>query len=133
MTWLRSHLWALLLVGVAVFAPIKGIIITTVVLVFVDLVLGVLAARKRGDPLTSSGLKRTVIKLLVYEVMLMLAFLAETYVMEGALPMVKIGGGFVGLVEFVSCLENLNEISGTNLLGPMLAKVKTLQNKSDPE
>ena len=49
----------------AVFAPAKSMILSSLALVLVDLITGVLAAKKQNIPITSSGLKRSIIKLLL--------------------------------------------------------------------
>lgn len=98
---------------VALFAPIQALLLTTGVMVFADLISGILSARKRKEPITSAGLRRTVTKILVYEASLMLAFLAERY-MSDILPFVKMASAMISVVELKSIYENLSAISGGN-------------------
>ena len=50
---------AFLLSIAAIFAPIQGLLGATAFMVISDLVTGVMAAKKRGEKITSSGLRRT--------------------------------------------------------------------------
>lgn len=113
----------------AVFAPIQGMLVTALVLIVVDLITGVMAARKQGTPITSAGFRRTASKLLVYEIAIAIAYLAQHYLMNDAIPAASIVSGFVGLTELTSCMENLNTLSGANLLKTVIDKLGS-QNQS---
>lgn len=106
----------------AIFAPIKGMLITTGVMIFADLITGVWAAAKRGETISSAGLRRTATKIFVYESALMLAFLAETYLSD-VLPFVKMASAMISVTELKSIYENLNSISGANLLKAAIDKL----------
>jgi hypothetical protein len=107
---------------ISVFAPIKSLLITTAVLIGVDLVTGIMAAKRQQVPITSSGLRRSVSKLFVYNVAIMTAFLAETYVSD-VLPIMKLMASLVSMTEILSIYENLNIISGNNLLSTVITKI----------
>ena len=111
------------LAAILVFAPIKATLVTAMVLVLADLLTGILASRKRGEKITSSGLKRTVIKFLVYETVIMMGFLTEQYLTGDVVPVVKILGGLVGLTELKSVLENAEELTGIPLLQVIINKL----------
>jgi phage-related holin len=107
----------------AVFAPVKAVLLTTLVLVAADLVTGIIAAKKQKTPITSSGIGRTVSKLFIYEVAVLLGFLAETYMTGAAIPLSKIISAFIALTETTSIIENLNAITGTNLFSSLLTSI----------
>lgn len=107
----------------AVFTPIKAALLTVLVLVIVDLVTGVIAAYKRNEKITSAELRRSLSKIVIYEVTLCLAYLSEHYLISDEIPVMKLVSGMVGLVELKSILENLNEISGENLLKAIVEKL----------
>lgn len=107
----------------AVFAPIQTVIITTGCLIFADLVIGVTAARKRGEAISSAGFRRTVTKLFVYEAVIMLAYLTETYLTGNIIPVSKIASAYIGLTELTSIIESLNEINGGNVLSSLISKL----------
>ena len=116
----------------AVFAPIKAVILTVLVLITVDLITGIMAAKKRGEPITSAGFRRTVAKCLVYESALMLGFLTEHYLTGAAIPVSKIVSSFIGITELRSALENLNDVSGGSLLQALLAKLQSVNTPPPP-
>lgn len=112
-----------LLAILAVFAPAQAMVLTSMSLVLVDLCTGLLAARHRKDKITSSGLRRTVIKLFIYEAAILLAFLTQTYLTGPGIPVSNIVAGFIGITELLSCMENMNEISGNKLLQTLIDKL----------
>lgn len=119
----------LLLAVLAIFAPIKGAIIAVGVLTFSDLILGIIAAKKRGEKITSGKLRQTVSKLVIFEVCLLLAFITEFYLLGSLLPISKIAAAYIGIVEFQSIVENLNEINGS----PVFTRLIKLLNKKAEE
>jgi len=113
----------LLLATIMVFAPIKATLITVMVLTVVDLGLGLKAARKKRRKITSAGLKRTIVKVLVYEAVVMLGFLTETHLTGDLIPVVKIMGCYIGLTELTSILENIEAISGVSPIKKIIKKL----------
>ena len=103
--------------------------LTTLVFITLDLVLGVMAARKRGEKITSLGFRRTIVKLSIYEVAIMLGFLCETYMTGDLVPISKIIAGFIGITEMKSLMENLNEVSGTDLLKDIISRLASPRSK----
>lgn len=119
-----------LLVSVAlVFLPIKATLITVMVLTVADLISGIMASRKEGKKITSSGLKRTIIKTTVYELVVMLGFLTEQYMTGDAVPVVRILAGFIGLTELKSVMENIERISGMPLVKMLIEKLNQTDKK----
>lgn len=120
---MKTHITNLLLSILAVFAPIKALILVAGVLIFSDLITGILAARKRGEKIKSAPLRRTVTKCFVYEAAIILGWLVENYMIEGYIPVSKIAAGVISLVEFTSILENLDAINGTPLFKSLIKKL----------
>ena len=120
--WLEA-----LVVGVwAIFAPIHAAIIVSGVFIVADMITGIMAARKRGEKVTSAGLRRTLTKFFVYEIALVLAFLGQKYLLSDIFPACKVVSGMVGIVELKSIFENLNELSGQDLLKMVLEKLNSV-------
>ena len=117
--------WAVSLVFVVltIFTPVKAMVITTITLIMCDLILGMIAAMKRKETITSTRLKRTGIKLFVYPTAILLGFLTQQYLTGDSVPVTNITAGMLGLTELLSCLENLNDISGQNLLKALIDKI----------
>ncbi len=116
---------------IAVFAPVQAVVLTTLALVFIDLITGLVAARKRGEKITSAGIKRTVGKILLYEIAIAAAFLAETYLIGNILPVSKLVSALIGIVELKSILENLDGASGNKLFETIISRL--VQSEKDVE
>lgn len=126
---MTQKLSALIMSVALVFMPIKATLITVMVLTVADLISGIMASRKEGKKITSSGLKRTIIKTTVYELVVMLGFLTERYMIGDALPVVKILAGFIGLTELKSVLENIERISGMPVIKMLIEKLNQTDKK----
>lgn len=124
-----QRLSSLIISILIVFAPVKATLITVMVLTVADLISGIMAARKERKKITSSGLKRTIIKTTVYEAVIMLGFLTERYMTGDAVPVVKILAGFIGLTELKSVMENIERISGMSIIKLLIDRL----NRSDKE
>lgn len=104
-----------------ILAPIKAVIITVGVLIIMDLITGVIAAHKRGESVTSAGLRRSIYKMLAYQLAVISGFLVEKYLLEGILPVSKLVAGAIGLTEMKSLLENANSLTGTDLFKQVIS------------
>lgn len=97
---------------VTVFAPTKNVVITVMALSMVDLLLGVLVSRKQGLPISSNGLRRTIIKVCLYEVAVLSAFIVGKELVGPELPVMTMVTSLIGLTELKSILENLAALQG---------------------
>jgi hypothetical protein len=86
------------------------------------------AAKKRGELITSAGFRRSISKLLIYELALILAFLAEHYMID-LLPITKMVSGLVAVTELKSIYENLDSIGGGDLLKSIISKLGSENSK----
>ena len=99
------------------FAPIQPLLITVGVLIAADTVTGIMAAKKRGEKITSAGLGRSIVKMFVYQTVLITGFLMEKYLLQDTgIPILKLISGVIGLTEFISLLENTETLTGVDLL-----------------
>lgn len=122
--------WTLnaIVVLAAIFSPIKPLMIACGVVIMADMITGMLAARKRGEAINSASMRRTLSKMLIYQVAIITGFVLEIYMLESILPVSKVVGGVIGLVEFKSVLENVSVVAGQDIIG--LVKEK-LGSKND--
>jgi len=120
---MKYWLFRLGLALAAIFAPIQGMLMACLCLVAFDLITGIAAAHKRKEQIKSAGLKQTVLKLFIYELVIAFSFIAQHYLMSDALPIVNIVTGYIGVTEFLSIVENLNSVSGNNLLKALLERL----------
>ena len=114
---------SLALAIIVIFAPAKAMILSSLALVLIDLITGVWAAKIKGEVITSSGLRRSLVKLFIYEVAVLLGFLTQQYLTGDVIPVASVIAGFVGLTELTSCLENLNIIAGGEVLQVLIEKI----------
>jgi sugar phosphate permease len=124
----KDYIVNTMLVALAVLAPIKPLLLACGVLIFADMVTGMMAARKRGEKISSASMRRTISKLVIYHLAIISGFVLEVYMLENLLPVSKIVGGVIGLVEFKSVLENASTVAGRDLV--QLVKEK-LGSKND--
>jgi hypothetical protein len=119
----------------AIFAPIVPMIFSCGVLIFADLVTGILAARKRGEKVKSAEMRRSVSKFIVYQIAILSAFVLEKYMLQDLIPVSKIVAGVIGMVEFTSILENGSSIAGKDLLSLVLEKLgsKNAEKNNGPK
>ena len=96
------------------FLPIKHFLIFTIFVVFADTVTGILAARKRNEPITSKGLYRTSQKVVVYFVGIMIFHGAS--VTFGLPSQIVYSVSFlISFTELYSISENIKSITGVNI------------------
>jgi uncharacterized membrane protein len=96
------------------FLPIKHFLIFTIFVVFADTVTGIMAARKRGEPITSKGLYRTSQKVVVYFVGIMIFHGAS--VTFGLPSQIVYSVSFlISFTELYSISENIKSITGVNI------------------
>jgi len=119
----------LIIATLAIFIPIKAALVAIVVLTLLDLVAGVAAAIKSKEAITSSGLKRTVVKMLVYLSVACLSYVVQKFLTGEMLPLANIMTGLIGITELKSILENLESITGLPLLQLLINKLTQQQSE----
>lgn len=118
-----KYIEGLMLSILAIFLPIKALIIAVLVLTLGDLITGIWVAIKNKEPITSAGLRRSISKIVVYELCLLLGYVAEHYLIGDLLPVSKLLAGMVGAVEMKSILENANIIGGVDIFKSLIDKL----------
>src|SRR5574337_962739 len=99
---MKEWLIRIMLAGIAALAPIHAILISVGVMILADLVTGIWAAKTRGEKITSAAMRRTISKILVYNISVITGFLLETYLLSSIFPVAKLVAGVIGLVEMKS-------------------------------
>jgi len=101
------------------FLPIKHFLIFTIFVVFADTVKGIIAAKKRGEKITSKGLYRTSQKVVVYFCGIMIFHGAS--VTFGLPSQIVYSVSFlISFTELYSVSENIKSITGVNLATTIL-------------
>lgn len=119
--WLLNHLNELIILTVAFLAPNKGLFIAVGVLIIIDFFTGIYAAIKQKEAITSKKMGNSINKIIFYNVAIITAALLES-VIGDFIPIIKCVAGFLAIRESYSILENVNLITGANLL-PYLKRI----------
>ena len=130
---MKEWLVALGLACMAALAPIKAVLITVGILIMADAITGMYAAHKRGEPISSAAMRRTLSKFLVYQGVVITGFLLEANILDHLVPVAKIVAGAIGMVEFKSILENSNSIMNMNIFKSVIDKLGSDNAKKDGE
>lgn len=130
---MKEWLVALGLACMAALAPIKAVLITVGILIMADAITGMYAAHKRGEPISSAAMRRTLSKFLVYQGVVITGFLLEANILDHLVPVAKIVAGAIGMVEFKSILENANSIMNMNIFKSVIDKLGSDNAKKDGE
>jgi phage-related holin len=112
---MKAFVLKLLIATVAIFAPLESYMLGIGGLIIIDLILGIVAARKKGYKFESKKLKHTGVKMLVYNLLLISSFIAET-VLAPHIPMIKIALSFLVLIEITSISESFEAITGSSFI-----------------
>lgn len=120
-------------ISVGFLMPVSHFMILCGSLVVVDFFTGVLAAKKRKEALRSKGFQRTVFKITLYFLAILLSRgmdIVFLYDLDTRFSFTYIVAGFVCLTEFKSNLENIGALTGTDVWGhiaqrlPKFLKIK---------
>lgn len=112
--FMTKWLVPLLLSALALLAPIHTLMAAVGVLIAADFITGIMAARRRGEPITSRAMGRTVYKCLGYQLAVISGFALEALI-PGGLPIAKLCAAAIGLSEFKSLGENVRTLTGVDL------------------
>jgi fumarate reductase subunit D len=121
--WSEKYAGPLLIAYFAAIAPIHTILTVVGLLIFGDLILGVWAAQKRGEIITSARLRDTVSKMFIYHVVIALGFAVEAHILNEFIPIVKMSASVIGIVELKSIYENSGSILGKPLFKDLISKL----------
>ena len=103
-------------IGLAIFfSSIEPAMIAVGILIMIDTMTGVIAAKKSGETITSKKLAGAITKSLVYQLLIISAHLCELYLF-GQIPFVKISLAFLAMTEFTSISENFQKSTGKNFI-----------------
>jgi phage-related holin len=118
----KAALWSAVLWVYSLLVPLGAFLIITVWLVVADMVTGIAAAKYRKEPITSRGLRRTIIKMLLYTAAIISAQGMQLVFFNPAgldAHLAFVVAGLVALTEFKSLLENVEAV--TNV--PFIARI----------
>lgn len=116
----------------AFIAPINALIIIVGLAIMADLFFGVWKTIKLGKRLTSNGFGRTILKMFVYQFVLIGSFVIDTYMLNELILIflqvnlltTKLISIYLIYTESVSINENLYEITGIDFIGKFIKFIK---------
>lgn len=118
--WIEEHVWNVfsgLICGLfAYFMPIRNIVILMLAFIIFDLITGIVAARKRGEAITSEKMWNTANKTLISVALVVLLYAVDKeFNIINVVCTHKIMGLFVVGFELWSILENAVEITNHSI------------------
>lgn len=118
--FLKGKIW--FLAGLAVFLPIKELMLTIGFLVGADMVVGIWKALKLKQRIRSRRMSDTITKLLLYQIAIMSGFLIESFIISELIPITKLVATVIAVIEFKSIIESIESVTGKDLW----SKIKTI-------
>jgi phage-related holin len=123
--------WAIIILSL--LAPIKSAILAVYFLIFTDFITGVWASIKEKQTITSSKMSRSISKVLIYSITIVVSFIVHKYLLvDFDLPIEAIVSGFIAITETKSILENLNRISSHRVIKDLILFLSNEREKRMP-
>ena len=119
--FLKGKIW--FLAGLAVFLPIKELMLTIGFLVAADMVVGIWKALKLKQRIRSRRMSDTITKLLLYQIAIMSGFLIESFIIAELIPITKLVATVIAVIEFKSIVESIESVTGKDLWSKIKAIV----------
>ncbi len=110
-----SKIWIYISALIVFFSPINMVFVGVGVLIFIDLMMGIMGSIKIGERISSRKLSQTLIKMLVYNLLIISAFMIEKTLIT-FIPFMNITLTFLAITEFYSIGENFSKIMGVNFI-----------------
>ncbi len=115
--------------SIAVFTPIKPMLLVVGFLILIDLFTGILRSLKVREKITSTKLRRTIGKMLAYQLAIITGFVLEKYLIDGMVPVAKMVAAVIGITEFKSILENTEAITEKKIFKDIIEKFNGKREK----
>ena len=122
---IRSNLANIVAFVAAYLAPVVPALITCGLLVAVDTITGIIAAKSKGESIQSKMLYRIAPKLIVYNLLIITGYAVQKNMGISWIPFTDISTGVIALIEFKSILENVSKVIGKDVF----EYIKDLLNK----
>lgn len=135
----NKHIYKLMGMLGALFAPISGIMITIGLAILADTVIGIWKAKKLNQKLTSRRLSRLISKIFVYEATVILFYLIDKFMLGDILAhfftidylLTKIVGLVLVSVEIFSIDENYKAVRGLGIFDAFKRLVQVAKDVKD--
>lgn len=124
--YLAVSFWAWLM---SFIMPVAHFLVFTIVLVVTDFITGVQAARARKEKLRSRGFARSIQKITLYFIAILLARgMDEVFFNPKGMNFdaTWVVAAFIAMTEFKSNLENINQVTNTDIWGNIAGRLPAL-------
>jgi hypothetical protein len=111
--FLKGKIW--LFAVLAVFLPIKELMLTIGFLVAADMVVGIWKAIKLKQRIRSRRMSDTITKLMLYQLAIMSGFLIEKFIIIELIPITKLIATVIAIIEFKSIVESIEAVTGKDI------------------
>lgn len=108
----------------AYFMPIKGMVHAVIFLWAIDWILGVWKSLKAKRTLTSYRFRKSISKITTYVLAITSTYVLENTFLPEWIPICKVVAGYIAFTELVSIYENMSEITGKKIMLELLDVVK---------
>lgn len=111
--------------------PVAPFLIITFSLILCDMITGIRAARHRNEPIRSRSMGKTIDKIILYFMAILLAemfrtvFLNNNTILDN-FPLVYMVSITISIREFKSVLENIEVVTGANIWAQIGDKLKDI-------
>ena len=116
----------------AYFAPVSSMIHLVLIFITIDFLTGIYASYRNKTKIVSHRLRNTVEKFVLYSSAILLGWMFQVEFANWA-NLAQIIAGFIAGSELISIYENINHITGLNILskvrGIITNSIKKLINK----
>jgi len=111
--FLKGKIW--LFAVLAVFLPIKELMLTIGFLVGADMIVGIWKAIKLKQRIRSRRMSDTITKLMLYQLAIMSGFLIEKFIIIELIPITKLIATVIAIIEFKSIVESIEAVTGKDI------------------
>ena len=136
---LASSLNRIAIVILSFLMPIKGILLTIGISIFLDTVVGIWKSKKLNIKITSRRLSQVVSKMLLYEATVILFFMIDSFILDGIMQklfsvpflLTKMVALTLISIEVFSIDENIKAVKKTGLFDAFKNLVARSKNVKD--
>lgn len=96
------------------FLAIADFLFAIGVLVMIDLITGMAAAKKRKEHIHSRGLRRSIIKTVWYFLAILMGHMVQSIFFK-SVELDYLISSYIAIIEFKSLLENIGELTGADV------------------
>lgn len=125
-------LWLKLVLAVgAVLAPIEATMFAVGFLLCSDFITGIMSSLKAKQKITSAKMSRTLIKMFLYQLAVLTAFIGQHYLLKDAVPIVNVVAALIASTELLSCYENISYLTGIGFKDKLQMFLKPFKSDKD--